>query len=92
MENEKELNRRTERASMVRAMVDTPGWKEVIKPALTTTCHASLDNFRAAKTPDELQKAQFGLLAAEFLLAIPEVVIAEGVEANEALEELKKSE
>lgn len=92
MENEKELNRKTEMAAKVKGMIDHPGWKDVIRPFLVTTCEASLSNFRIAKTPEELQKAQFSLLAAEMLLNVPGVVIADGVQANDDLEKLKNSE
>jgi len=92
MEHEKDLNRLTERAAKVKGMISHPGWKDVVKPALLATCQGWLSAFRIAKTPEELLKAQVGLLAAEFLLNVPEVVIADGVDANDKLEALKKSE
>ncbi len=92
MEHEKDLNRKTEMAAKVKGMIDHPGWKDVVKPFLIATCDSSLSNFRIAKTPEELQKAQFSLLAAEMLLNVPGVVIADGVQANEELEKLKRSE
>ncbi len=92
MENEKDLNRLTERASKVKGMIDHPGWKDVILPALMTTCQGWLAAFRVAKTPEDLLKAQVGLLAAEFLMNVPEVVIADGEDASEQLEKLKEKD
>ncbi len=90
METEKDLNRLTERASDIKGMIEHPGWKDVILPILKATCDGALQSLRVAKTPEDLQKAQTALLSAEFLLGIPDVIIADGVDASEQLDKLKE--
>ncbi len=92
MENEKDLNRLTERAAKVKGMIDSPGWKEIVGLEFESMRDRSVVALMDAKTLEELQKAQATIGAVRELLAVISVVITEGEDANEKLEAMKKKE
>jgi hypothetical protein len=70
-------------------MVNTKGWKEVVKPALERKQDALFRDFTVAKTYEEFVRIQGAVNASVDLLSFIEVTLNEG---KEALKELKIAE
>jgi len=83
---DRDRRRHLEEAGKVKSMIESPGWKEVVEPALQRAKDNIPVELKKAKTLEDFIKVQQGLTAIDFLFTIIKVTLAEGKRAEEEIE------
>lgn len=80
---DRDLAKAKEDASKVKSMLNSPGWKEIVEPALQRAKDNIPAELKEAQTFEDFLKVQQGLIAIDYLFTFIKVKLAEGVRAEE---------
>ena len=85
-----ELESVAENGQLVQAMVNTKGWKEVVKPALESRVEACVRDISVAKEHGEFIAIQQAMNAINNLIDFIEVTLIDGKEAYKEIRNVKR--
>ena len=82
-----ELNRTIKNGLAIKSMVESDGWKNVLKPQLDAKIGELLNSFRNAKTYEEFVKVQQAINAIENIVQFCSLSIMLGQQASQRIEQ-----
>lgn len=88
-EEEQALRDVSQAGSLVQSVVNSPGWTEVIKPALENQRLGEVEKYKIANTLDDFRQVQAGIAAIDSLINVIEVTLDDGKKATDELNQTR---